>query len=382
LSVRLRPLVPRDAGALADLHARVHPKSTWRSGAAYASYALDMLFRNPWADAEIPSWAAEEKGRLVGLLGVVPRRMRHGERTLRVAVSCQLMIDPQKRASFVALELLRRLFAGPQDLTVADGANDASRGLWEASGGIASALHNLHWVWLLRPAQGLLQLAGPRTRLIASIAKPVAALADACLGRPKLHPGLREAPLEAAMLCHIMQDQRAFTLRPDYDILSLEWLLAQAAAKRRHGELQSAIVHDHAGRVIGWFLYYLNDAVSQVLQIGARRGCLGMLLESLANHARTRGARALEGRMEPSLAAGLRGRRVIMRNSSVFTLLHARDQGVLVPFLRGDAFFSRLDGEWWMRFGEGNEAERPRSRERSPTPAATVRVAPGALPGS
>jgi hypothetical protein len=55
--------------------------------------------------------------------------------------------------------------------------------------------------------------------------------------------------------------------------------------------------------------------------------------------------------MEPELAAALQGKRVLMQNRGVWTLLHARDSDLLVPFLRGDAFFSRLDGEWWMRFG-------------------------------
>jgi len=367
LSIRVRPLVPRDAAALAALHTRVHPNSAWRSPAAYASYALEMLFRNPWVDPEIPSWVAEENDRLVGFVGVMPRRMRFGSRAIRVAVSCQLMVDPDKRSSFVAPELLRRLFAGPQDLTVADGANDASRGLWEASGGIASALHNLHWVRLLRPAQGLLHLAGSHraVRTVAALASPLTALADSCMARLaplKLQPGLREEPLDAAMLCQVLQEQKIFTLRPDYDVASLEWLLAQAAAKRRHGELQSCIVHDRAGRIIGWFLYYLNGAVSQVLQLGARRGCLNMLLEQLAHHARSRGARALEGRMEPGLTTALRGKRVLMQNRAVSTLLHARDQSLLVPFLRGDAFFSRLEGEWWMRFSGESEVAAPLTR--------------------
>jgi hypothetical protein len=276
MSIRLRPLAPRDAAKLGALHARVNPASDWRSPAAYASYALEMLFRNPWVDPEVPSWVAEENDRLVGFLGVVPRRMRFGARAIRVAVSCALMVDPDKRSSFVALELLRRFFAGPQDLTIADGANDASRGLWEASGGIASALHSLHWVRLLRPAQGLLRLAGSHRaiRTVAALASPFAAIADACVARLvplKPQPGLREEPLDAATLCSVLREQKSFTLRPDYDVASLEWLLAQAAAKRRHGSLQSCLVHDRAGRIVGWFLYYLNGTVSQVLQLGARR---------------------------------------------------------------------------------------------------------------
>ena len=62
--------------------------------------------------------------------------------------------------------------------------------------------------------------------------------------------------------------------------------------------------------------------------------------------------------MEPSLTVALQGKRVLMQNRAVSTLLHARDQSLLVPFLRGDAFFSRLEGEWWMRFsGEAAVAE-------------------------
>jgi hypothetical protein len=312
-----------------------------------------MLFRNPWVHPEMPSWVAEENERFVGFLGVLPRRMRLGNRAIHVAVSCQLMVDPDKRASFVALELLRRLLAGPQDLTVADSANDASRGLWEASGAIASALHSLHWVRLLRPAQGLLRLAGNRLRALSIIASPLAAFADARMARIaplKLHPGLREEPLNAESLHEALRQVQSYALCPDYNVPSLKWLLAQAAAKRRHGELQSCIVRDRGGRTIGWFMYYLNSAVSQVLQLGARRGCLNMLLEQLAHHASSRGARALEGRMEPSLTAALRGKHVFMQNRAIWTLLHAREQSVLVPFLRGDAFFSRLEGEWWMRF--------------------------------
>ncbi|HEV3010411.1 MAG TPA: hypothetical protein VGX52_15395 [Burkholderiales bacterium] len=348
----------------------MNPASAWRSPEAYASYALEVLLRNPWVDPEMPSWVAEEDGRLVAFLGVVPRRMRFGNRAIRVAVGCQMMVDPQRRSSFIALELLRRFFAGPQDLSVADGANDASRSLWEAVGGMASALHALHWVRLLRPAQGLLHLAGGRLRGLSAVAQPVAAVVDACLGK-KFKPSFDEEPLQAAALSDAMAELRGYALKPDYDPATLAWLLAQAETKHRHGRLQGALARDSAGRVAGWFLYYLNGTISQVLQLGARRGALPALLEQLAHHAHARGARALEGRMEPQLTVALQGKRVFMQNRGVSTLLHARDQSLLVPFLRGDAFFSRLEGEWWMRFaGEPQSTPRPTEAPVSALPAA------------
>lgn len=371
--MRLRALTPGDAALLAELHARVHPASAWPSSAAYAAYALDMLFGNPWVDPELPSWVAEEQGRLIAFIGIVPRRMRFGDRAIRVAVSCQLMVDPDKRASFVALELLRRLFAGPQDLSVADGANQASRALWEGCGGISSSLHALHWVRLLRPAQGLLRLAGARLRGVAAVAQPLAALVDACFGN-RFKPPFAEEALNCATLSDAMAELRGYALKPDYDRAGLAWLLAQAQAKRRHGSLQGALARDGAGRVAGWFLYYLNGALSQVLQLGARRGALPALLEQLAHHAHARGARALEGRMEPQLTVALQGTRVFLQNRAVSTLLHARDQNLLVPFLRGDAFFSRLEGEWWMRFAGEPQAASAGAEQgyRRPAPARAI----------
>jgi hypothetical protein len=340
-----RPFLPRDAADVAALHARVYPESGW-AAADYEAYLREVLLGNPWLDPEIPSWVMEDAGRIVGFLGIVPRRMRFGGRPVRVAVSCQLMVERESRASLAALSLLRRLFAGPQDLAIADGANETSRVVWEACGGIASPLHSLHWVRLLRPAQGLLSLAGGR---LAALARPFAALLDGCLPS-RLKPRYAEEPLDAAALLQAFKSIRDGGLRPDYDLASLEWLLAQVKAKRRHGELQGALAREDSGRIAGWFLYYLNGGVSQVLQIGARPGTLGGVFEQLAGHARRRGARALEGRMEPSLAAVLQGKRCLMQNRAICTLIHARDQSLLVPLLRGDAFFSRLDGEWWMRF--------------------------------
>ncbi|HVL37618.1 MAG TPA: hypothetical protein VM489_18260, partial [Burkholderiales bacterium] len=213
-------------------------------------------------------------------------------------------------------------------------------------------------VRLLRPLQGALNLAAERPGLrgLAALAMPMAALADACgrrLARAPRLPPLAEAPLEAAALAEALHEHRgAFALRPDYDAATLEWLLFQARQKRRYGTLEGAVLREANGRTAGWFLYYLNPRMCQVLQIGGRRERLGEVLEQLFRHARRRGAVAIQGRLEPHLTLALQGRRCLLQSRSIHTLLHARDANLLVPFYSGDAFFTRLEGEWWTRFSD------------------------------
>jgi hypothetical protein len=61
------------------------------------------------------------------------------------------------------------------------------------------------------------------------------------------------------------------------------------------------------------------------------------------------------------MAAGLNGKSCLLQNRGTPTLLHARQASVLLPFYRGDAFFSRLDGEWWTRFSGGTATPAPRA---------------------
>ena len=129
---------------------------------------------------QLPSWVATEGARAVGFIGVMPRPMRLRGRALQAAVVTQLMVEPEKRFGMVAAQLLRKALAGPQTLTISDGANESSRRMWEALGGLTSTLYSLQWRRLLRPAQSTLQRASsPHGRAAALLATPVAVLADA-----------------------------------------------------------------------------------------------------------------------------------------------------------------------------------------------------------
>jgi hypothetical protein len=357
----IRPLAAGDIPAVAALFSRVYPGARWASQAECETYFQQMFFANPWADPRLPSWVATEGPRAVGFIGVVPRPMRLRGQAVQAAVVTQLMVEQDGRHGVAAAQLLRKALAGPQALTVSDGANDTSRRMWEALGGQTSTLYSLQWRRLLRPAQSTLQRASsPHGRAAAFFATPMAVLADVCNAYYRSLPrtsDLIEEPLDAGTLLQSLgQAARRVALSPDYDLASLDWLLAEARAKRRHGELQACRLRLPGGAIAGWFLYYLNGGTSKVLQLHAREDAERPVIDHLFSHAWRGGASAIEGRMEPRLAHALGRRRCLFHTSSVYTLVHSRDGALLGAFAHGDAFFSRLEGEWWMRFvGEPRE---------------------------
>jgi hypothetical protein len=361
----IRILAEDDVPAAAALFARVYPQHCWHSQAACESYFREMLFDNPWRDPEMPSWVAVQDGRIVGMQTVMPRPMRFQGRRLRVAVSCQFMVDPDKRRSLTALQLVKAYLSGPQDLSLADGANDQARSLWVAIGGTAPLLYSLHWTRPLRPARyalSLLEERGTITRSVTLAARPLCAMADALAARLPPNRLLREDDNfsdemldPAAMSSHFPDFMGGAALQPVYDAGSLAWLLDQTARKRRHGKLRSRAVLDGKRRLIGWYLYYLNaGGVSEVVQIAALDDAFDQVLKRLLADAWKNGAAAVRGRLEPRLVQELSDRHCWLRREGSWTLVHSRHADVTAAIQQGDAFLSRLEGEWWMRFvGEG-----------------------------
>jgi len=324
-----------------------------------------MLFDNPWRDLELPSWVAEEDGGISGCYAVLPRRMLLRGRPIRVAVGCQFMVDPDKRRSLTALQLAQACLSGPQDLTLADGASEQVRRGWIAIGGTAALSYSLHWTRPLRPARYVLSLveglaASPLPLTFA--ARPLAALADAVATRLRPNRFLREetelaedALDPATMLAHLPDLLRGYALQPVYDTHSLTWLLEQASLKTRHGRLRARAVRDGERRLIGWYLYYVHaGGMSEVIQIAALDGSFDRVLRRLLADAWRHGAAAVRGRLDPRYVQELSDRHCWLRTDGTWTLVHSRHAEVMAAVRQGDAFLSRLEGEWWMRFlGEG-----------------------------
>ena len=241
----VRPFIEKDIPQVADLHSRIFltgDSSSTQLQQSYRSYFSQIFLNNPWSDSSMPSLVYEEaNGDIVGFLGVQPRRMSMNGRPVRAAVSSQFIVDPACRSTLAGLQLLKVFFAGPQDLSIADEANDTSRRLWEGHGGITALLYSLYWLRLLQPAQFLLARFGHNmfpAVLMRSFTQ-LCRFADIIGTRMPLSP-FRQAEcgiFGEELSCEVLQSclsefSRSWSLRPEYNDRSLQWLMDVLAQNR------------------------------------------------------------------------------------------------------------------------------------------------------
>jgi hypothetical protein len=284
--------------------------------------------------------------------------MSFNDRTIQAVITSQFVVDPEFRGR-VGVELLSAALAGPQDFSIADEANAASRMIWEKLGGVTSHLYSMRWIYLVRPCQFALFVARQKRFLppfISTVSAPVAMALDALAGKIRKLPGHPSEPSVfgeemdcETMLACLSEVGRKQPIHPDYDQSSLQWLLQRAEGLQRNGRLQKVLVKTKRQEIAGWYLYYLNPSgLSEVIQLYAKDGFARDVLDHLFDQARKQGAIALRGRMEPSCVQGFSDRHCIFYYRPTWVLLHSRNPDLVQAFDRGTGGFSRLDGEWTL----------------------------------
>jgi len=357
---RIREFERQDIAKVAELWMRAFGQQDLSVADNLESYFDQVFFSNPWHRDELPSLIYEDgQRRVAGFVGVVPRTMKFLGTPVQVAVASQLVVDRSRPSPFTPIQMLRRLFDGPQDLTFSDGANELARKMWEAAGGSVAMLYSPVWTRILRPAQYVMSLCEEQKFLYPMMRAclPLGWAVDAAAVRIQRSPywvpeqmGQQEEPSDETLLCSLRRFSCDRALQPDYDLSSFQWLLERAAEQRMHGRLQRAIVRDENGEICGWYLYYVKPrGVSQVLQLGAKPRAIGNVLNHLFFHARRQGAVAVSGQVEPRFALET-NRQHCSFSWPGGVLVHSRNKEILDAIHRGDAFLTRLDGEWWMRF--------------------------------
>ncbi|HEY3219865.1 MAG TPA: hypothetical protein VGJ80_03970 [Gemmatimonadales bacterium] len=320
------------------------------------TYFERVFFESPLYDEALPSFVhLDANGSIVGFVGVQPRRLHWRGRPLRAAVATKLMASPAA-GPLAAVRLMSRVFAGPQDLVLSDLSNDAGRRIWEGLGGVTSLLYSLQWQRPVRPVRH--SLAWLRARgvpgVITHSLQPLGSVADALMARVgsgRVRPNgteysVEDLPLDvlAARLPDLVGGR---ALRPEYDERSLQWLLRVAHQNEPHRVLRRRLVCDARHDAAGWFLYLLErGGVGEVIQLVARKGAADVVFQALLADAWSSGVAMLSGRMEPGMVREMSARHCYFRQVDHWTLVHAKHPDIRDAILGGNAFLSRLEGEW------------------------------------
>jgi len=353
----IRPFQREDIPGVLALfrHAFLHNGN--QAPAALSSYFERAFFDNPWYDADLPSYVhLDGSGSVIGFAGVQPRRWVWRGQQLRVAVATKLMASPTA-GPLVAVKLLGRVFAGPQDLLLSDISNAAGRRIWEGLGGTTALLYSMQWQRLVKPAHHSLSWLRARgmPAVITQALRPLSAAADALLGRwmgnarsrsPSAEYSVQDLPLDvlATRLPDLLAGR---ALRPEYDRDWLEWLLNLAQQNEPHRSLRRRMVLDNRNEPVGWFLYFLEPGgVAEVIHMVARKGAADGVFQALLADARSGGATMLSGRLEPGMVSEMSAHHCYFREAGLWTLAHSQNPAILQAILAGNAFLSRLEGEW------------------------------------
>jgi hypothetical protein len=355
----IRPLERDDLPEVASLYESISRSGSGMPPQGLAGYFERTLLDHPWADPEIPSLVhLDEHGTVTGFIGSHVRRLSLEGKPVRMACGGQLMSAPAARNRAVGTLLLRRFLAGPQDLTMTDGATEATRRMWRGLGGSIGHLGSITWVrlfdWRSAGEQALERfgmaawrpVARPALSAVQAVANRVAAISL----RVKDPQTRAEDLTPRALLEHLPSIAQHRSLCPNYDEPFLAWLFNEMAAVRSRGQLVKRLIRDREDRVLGWYVAYLQRrGLSQVMQIAAKERDTQAVLDHLFHDAQDAGVAALAGQYEPFLFEALaqRWRRCFLHLSANL-LVHSRNPEVLTPVLLGQAMITRMDGERWM----------------------------------
>ncbi len=344
--------------AIAELRRKSFRYTQHQSIDALAAYLRSVFFDNPWRVSEPSSLVWEgDAGNVLGFLGVIARQMTFGGAPIVSATLSTFMVDAEQRGQGIGRQLMQRYLDGSQDFAFSDVANPSTRDLWFALGGDIARLHNLYWTRGLRALRSAsVQWIGGRTGYLASVAaRPIAAIVDPIVARiPGTPQYIVEPPGRLEVLpAHLVDEgidrfTAEYAIRPVYPSGTFEWLSAQLAEKPS-GRLHSALVRDASGRAAGWFVYFINPrGTAQVVQIAAENRDAGLVLDHLVYHAWKSGVVTLAGRVDPHLLQAMSTRGFNIARDDPWVMIHSRRPELLAAIHRGDAYLSRLEGEWWM----------------------------------
>lgn len=355
----IRPFHPDDLQPVSALFQKVFRHTNAPPPSALTAYFDDLYLNNPWRDAAINSLVYERDGVVSGFLGAIPFPMTLNGKPIRAAIGGNYMIDPEHPNPLAGIKILKTLLSGPQDVTYSDTATATAQKIWAGLGSASIPIYSMQWLRILRPMQfgAVMSTRNTPLRSIALISRPITAVFDRIASSiPKSPFYVKSSSLNEEMLTgkklfeSILQFSKHDALAPQYTEESLAWLFKRAGEKKEYGPLKSVALLDKQNQLQGYYLYYPNSGgLGQVLQFCASPKTVDAVLGHLFHDALKEGSLALAGRAEPKYIPAFSSLQCIFTHRNSSLVVNTKNTEIVNALHRGDAFFTRLEGEWWTR---------------------------------
>lgn len=354
----VRPFVEADIAQVAAVHRAAFRRADDPGLPVYRDYFLRTFLDNPAGGGPVSSLVYQEPGgRIVGFVGLVPRRVVFNRCQYQAVISSQFVVHPASHVGLVALRLAKAYLEGPQDLSIADEANDLSRKIWQGLGGTTALLLSIYWTRPLRPARLVVSRLRGRRALapFAIAAAPLAAAADSVAVRLPSSPLRQRQPDTAAELLDgrtAVAEAPAFcgdhAVAVVYDTRTFQWLIDRARAGTDRPVLNAVVKNGSA--ILGWYIARLEaDGACQLAHLAASPSTIHEVLDHLFYQAWRQGASSVTGRLEPRFMQALSDKHCVFHRRGPWLLIKTRLPELRHAFESGASCFSRLDGEWSLR---------------------------------
>jgi hypothetical protein len=362
----VRPLAEADIPQVVDLYWSFMRRRKGTIPQALLSLFHELFFVNPFSDKEMPSLVYEgPDGKVVGFLGRNVRRMSYCGQTIRVVFGGNLVVHPEFRSGLAAPRLVNTFMNGEHDLALTDSANNISKNILQRMGYTVIPALNIHWRRPLRPTHYAIYGLSVATESLALstlrvVAKPLCSIADRIAAKmtssPFRHtkPRLEGSELDIETHLQCMADfRKGYSLWPEYNVSSLQWLLGFMESRPARGALRKVLLRDDAKKIVGWYIYYVKPgAIGEVAQIGGDDKLTKEILDHLFWDAFEHGVIGLHGVVDSRHTADFSDKGCFFTCRGGWTVASSRNPEIMKSLERGDAFLSRLDGEWCLDPGD------------------------------
>ena len=362
----IRPLAEADIPQIVELYWRYMRQREGSPPADLRQLFHKLYFENPWLDSAYPSLVYEGKsGEVIGFLGIVPRKMSMCGEPVLVGFGGNFIVQPGTRSQLAGPRLLGTYLRANYDVWQTDSANDISRTLLERIGFRTIPALNLHWVRPLRPNQyGMYLLTRGMTGAMASFLKgasrPFCSVGDTLASRipvspfRQVEPRLRGSELDVETLLQCLSEfRKGYSYWAEYDVNSLTWLLNFMDRNTARGRLRKVVVRDKNDKIVGWYMYYVKPgSIGEVVQVGGEKKFAKDILHHFFHDAWQQGVIGLHGVLDRRWIADFSDMGCLFTCRGGWNVAFSRNSTLLDLLERGDAFVTRLDGEWCLDPGD------------------------------